>query len=330
MRRFGFLLGSALLCLPAGALAAQSFSDVGPANPHYTAIEFLQENGILTGYPDGTFRPDQTVNRAEVMKIIVGNSADALTGSGSSFKDVPATAWYSPYVETAYTQLRIIDGPPVTTFFRPERAVTRAEFLKMLLLAYDTDPVASYGEITYPLSPDTASAQDWYYPYLRYGVSAAMVETDDGLLNPAEQLKRADIAEILYRFLLYREGKQTQTLLSAVENDVLSALLLVNDADVDPAHYAAARAILAARGALSSRPDDATVKAAVKTAEGTMALIDSADALQSGKKDKAIDGANTAWHLGGKAMEFSSALKQLDLQLQNAATKLADEARTGN
>ena len=54
-----------------------------------------------------------------------------------------------------------------------------------------------------------------------------------------------------------------------------------------------------------------------------MALVDAAAAIEQGDNPTAIEQASTAWHLGAKAMEFSSSLKALDLQLQDAATKMA-------
>ena len=47
------------------------FSDVSSDSQYYEAIEYLQENGIVEGYADGSFRPNQEVNRAEALKIIL-------------------------------------------------------------------------------------------------------------------------------------------------------------------------------------------------------------------------------------------------------------------
>ena len=47
-----------------------AFSDVKEGNSHYVAIEYLRTNGIIQGYEDGTFKPEQTVNRAEAVKML--------------------------------------------------------------------------------------------------------------------------------------------------------------------------------------------------------------------------------------------------------------------
>jgi hypothetical protein len=47
------------------------FSDVSSGHVNYDAIKYVQDNGIVSGYQDGTFKPDKTINRAEFTKIIV-------------------------------------------------------------------------------------------------------------------------------------------------------------------------------------------------------------------------------------------------------------------
>lgn len=321
------------LCLPAMAMAAEhSFPDVPSNHPVFAAAEYLRTNGILQGYEDGTFRPDQAVNRAEVMKIIVlqrspAESMATVTQSGSSFRDVPADAWYAPYVEQAYLGLRAIDGPPATYTFDPTRTVTRAEFLKMLLLAYEVDPGSSYGELTFPFGTDVQSAEEWYYPYMRYAFTASMLDTRGGALRPGGELTRGDIADMLYRFLLYGQGKRVQTLLSVTENETLTALRLMESGEIDGAERAAGRAILASRGALTSQPDDATVKSGVKTAEAVMALVRAARSGMEGDAIKTIDRGTTSWLLGEKAKEFSASFDPIIRQIQESATKIVEEAR---
>lgn len=66
-----------LTCIFVGCLLAvntvfaEDFSDVPKGHYAYEAIGYLRERKILLGYADGTFRPDQRVNRAEALKIIV-------------------------------------------------------------------------------------------------------------------------------------------------------------------------------------------------------------------------------------------------------------------
>ena len=329
LRITGVLL---LLGSTTAASAAPSFSDVPEQHPAFSAAEYLREEGILEGYADGTFRPTVTVNRAEAIKIIVTGLIDqpADVAAQTPFTDVPSDAWFAPYTLHAYEQLQIIDGPPAMRSFFPECTVTKAEFLKMLLLAYDIDAVNSYGDITYPLASDVADSTAWFYPYMRYAITASMIAPRETLLEPGEPLTRSDVADILYSLLLYRDGKRTQTLLSTAENEILTAYRMIESDAPQQAKFAAARAIVASRGALSSQPTESVIKATVKTSEAAFAMASASLKIEERNTTGAIADAGTAWHLAEKAKTFSSSLNALANQAQKMAAKLADEARLRN
>ena len=56
---------------------AANFSDVS-GSPNAIAIQYLSDKGVIGGYPDGTFRPRNTVNRAELAKFLVGGTGATL------------------------------------------------------------------------------------------------------------------------------------------------------------------------------------------------------------------------------------------------------------
>jgi len=86
-----------------------SFSDI--RSPSLAeAVDYLNENGIIQGYPDGYFRPDRIINRAEALKIIFesrGMTPGEDTASG--FPDVEMKAWFAKYVTQA-KKMNIIEG----------------------------------------------------------------------------------------------------------------------------------------------------------------------------------------------------------------------------
>ena len=92
---------------PAPALRRQRglrarFSDVCPDYWAYTFIEFLAQQGIVSGYADGTFRPNSTATRAQLAKmIVVARGWPVVTPPTPSFSDVPASNPFYGYIETA-------------------------------------------------------------------------------------------------------------------------------------------------------------------------------------------------------------------------------------
>lgn len=327
----GFALFLAFLGLIPVGVGAQAFSDVPAESPYAQAAIYLRDKGILSGYSDGTFRPAVAVNRAEALKMIISplSKPEELASKVSSvFEDVPVGAWFLPYVELAREKFRAIDGPPAKPKFYGSNTVKKAEFLKMLFSAYGIDVKALYGDLPIPLSNDVLKSDEWFHPYMRYAITASMIIVNaDGTLEPQKELTRGEVALLLHRFHTYREGRRTQALLSAAESDILNVLKMFEEQNIIQAELASARAMLAARGALQSKPDDPLVKGAVKTAEGFRALVRAYQAGAQGKLEDSITIAGEAWNLANKAKEFSPSLSSLATQMQAIAKSMADEAR---
>ncbi len=329
--RLALFISAIALPVSAFAQTTSSFPDVKLTDPLSPAVEYLKSQGILSGYSDGTFRPNQTVTRAEAVKLIVAPlvSADELaTYKKTSFNDIPEGTWYLPYTQAAVQKLKAIDGPPAKPSFKGSNGVTLAEFLKIMEKANGIDPQAAYSEITFPLSTDVVNSTDWFYGPLRYAITASMVIVNaDGTLMPGKTLTRSDVANLLYRYMMYKQGRRTQALLSEAEGEIVNVLQLLDTKDIVQADLASTRALLAARGALASRPDEPIVKGAMKTAEGFRSLVSAFIAGSMNQYQQAVDLAGAAWQLANKAREFSPSLDSLATQMQTVAKTMADEAR---
>ena len=311
---------------------AQSFKDVPADHDAYEAVEFLKTANVISGYEDGTFRPNQKVNRAESLKLIIApllkpEQLETAKQAVSVYTDVPNDAWFKPYLEFARAT-GIVDGPPAKTVFNGANPVIKVEFMKMVEQAFGADAKTSFSEIRLPLSKDVTNPDEWYYPYLRYGITSSMTMiSGEGTLNPARELTRAETAILLHRYIMYGQGRRTQALLSEAENEILIILDLLEKQDVTEAEYASARALLAARGAHASKPDDPIVQGAVKTTEAFRALVRGYRAGLDKNFDETIRLAGDAWNLGARAKELAPDLAQIADQVQQIAKSMADSAR---
>lgn len=320
------------LAITGSASAATSaFSDVPADHPAAGAIEDLSIRGILQGNPDGTFRPDEPVNRAAALKIIVKPltmEADVTALTQSSYTDVSNAAWYFPFVERAYQTLHIIDGPPITTEFHPDRTVTKAEFLKMLLLANNVDP-KDFDDLRSSLTSDVANANEWFYPYMRFAMSAGLIEpTDNGLLEPGKELSRAETAMIFSAFFTYRENRMVQKLVERTEAALLSAInSFLREGSFEEAVFASARAVLLSRSALRLEPASTLLQGLVKTAEGFSSLVQSRASLQQEQWAQAETQAKDAWNSAEEARNLDVSLSSIASELQRLSHTLAASAR---
>ena len=250
-----FLIITAGLLSLETAFGMQSFLDVPVGHRAFDAFQDLSARDILQGYDDGTAKPEKLVNRAEAAKIIVKPVTfdDQLKENFTQdYDDVSSAVWYFPYVARAFHILKIIDGPPQTTVFHGERTVIRAELLKMMLLANNAD-ITLDNDIHLPIAIDVNNPDEWFYPYMRFALSAGMITPqDDGLLHPEKELTREDTALLLYNFYRYREKKGNQELVSRAENAIFYILNALAEEDLDSAEISATQALLSARGTLRS------------------------------------------------------------------------------
>ncbi|NPV69755.1 MAG: S-layer homology domain-containing protein [Firmicutes bacterium] len=122
-------------------VAGAAFSDTA-GNKAANKIEKLAALGVLAGYPDGTFKPDNNITRAEFAKIAcvlagLKSSGDILKNSPSKFSDVKAGEWYTGWVNLAVSQ-GYMKGYPDGTF-KPQANISNAEVLTVLcrLLGYN-------------------------------------------------------------------------------------------------------------------------------------------------------------------------------------------------
>jgi len=122
-----------------------TFTDVAEDSAYYEAVETLNKLGIVTGYEDGTYKPEEGVTRAEMAALIAriqgfGDSAKAQTAT--IFTDVDATHWASGYIANAAAS-GIINGKG-NGIFDPEANVLFEEAVKMVMATLGYTPYADY------------------------------------------------------------------------------------------------------------------------------------------------------------------------------------------
>lgn len=176
------------------------FSDVNTDSPYYTALKYLKDNSIVSGYPDGSFKPDKTINRAEFVKIVAGSTAtktelDNCTAHYANqgdyminlFSDVTfamvggnAPEWYFDYV--CIGKLNAFIGGYPDGSFRPANEINFVEAAKIVLEAAGTQ---------------TTETDPWYQRYVmelgnRNAIPTSLVRFD-------QKITRGEMAEIMYR-----------------------------------------------------------------------------------------------------------------------------------
>ncbi|MCD5382748.1 S-layer homology domain-containing protein [Candidatus Gracilibacteria bacterium] len=108
-----------------------SFSDVFENDWFYPYVQSARYYHFVKGYPDGTFKPGNDINRAEAMKIILRATGLDLNFESGHFRDFSADEWFTKYANTAF-EYGIFEGEIGKNglpqgIFLPQKKVTRGE-----------------------------------------------------------------------------------------------------------------------------------------------------------------------------------------------------------
>lgn len=186
-----FFTLAAILSVGMLSVASAAFSDVSLSTQYADAINYAETNSIVSGYPDGSFKPLNRINRAEFTKIIVGAATGynpsqdpsgydiyALVGVG--FSDAVSGEWYIPYLRKALSE-QIISGYPDGTF-KPANDINFAEAAKIIVNGF------GYQTATDPI---------WYKPYV--DKLADLKAIPDTITGFDYKINRGEMVEIIYR-----------------------------------------------------------------------------------------------------------------------------------
>jgi len=111
--------------------ASPSFDDVPPGSTFYQYIETAKAHGAISGYRDGTFRPDNLITRGQIAKMVVmAEGWPLLNPPSPSFADVPPGSPFYTYAETAAAR-EVVSGYADGTF-RPGGLSNRGQLVKIV------------------------------------------------------------------------------------------------------------------------------------------------------------------------------------------------------
>ncbi len=177
------------------------FKDVSSSYEYCESIEYVKDQGIVKGYPDGTFKPTNTVNRAEFAKIVIGATyteeemTECLVAHrGEDFSDVPRNQWFAKYICVA-KQEGIIGGYADGSF-QPTRQIALSEAAKIISLAFD-------------LEVSSEDSDPWYMKYINALSAENAIPLSFDTFDQA--VERGEMAEMIQRLHAPDSSKDSET-----------------------------------------------------------------------------------------------------------------------
>jgi len=169
---------------------SKTFKDVPTAHPYYNIISEMTEQGIISGYEDGTFKPNETINRQHAA-LLINNAVDLPeVNEVKSFKDV--TTKHPYYQAIQNLQKAGLIQPDSKGNFNPTKKLTRGEMAKIIATAYDLEVKADY---TFKDIEGT-EYEDYIKALYSNKVTAGY---EDDTFRPNEPLTRAHYAVFMNR-----------------------------------------------------------------------------------------------------------------------------------
>jgi S-layer homology domain len=185
---------------------AITFSDVPSSHIFYPFIMCLACNGVLNGYPDGTFRPDNNVTRGQIAKI-VSNAAgwnEVIPPAQQTFQDVASSDTFWLFVErmALHDVIQGYDcgdpgepciGPNNHPYFRPGNPATRAQISKIVVISSGI-PINTDGGPHFSDVADGSTFYEWIETLYNAG---AIQGYGDGTFRPNNNATRGQTAKIV-------------------------------------------------------------------------------------------------------------------------------------
>ncbi|MBH0228824.1 S-layer homology domain-containing protein [Halobacillus yeomjeoni] len=194
MKKLVILISSivfSLVFLTIPVKAADSYPDLGQVEWAKEEILYLSKQGIISGYPDGTFKPNVEVTRGQVALMVVRDLYPNATPQQSNpFKDVSKGKYYTNAVRVAYEK-GIINGYP-DQIFKPNAYITRAEVAVIVDRAYslnrEGNPSGFPDGNKFPWAKDSI---------LDLNSKGIINGYPDGTFKPGNDITRAAFAKVL-------------------------------------------------------------------------------------------------------------------------------------
>jgi hypothetical protein len=213
----------------------QAFSDIAGDVYFSEVAGHLRDVGIMRGNHDGNFYPEQLITRAEALTIAlraggITISKDPVTNI--SFTDIDPNQWYANSIQRA-VETGILRTEK--TEFRPEQAISKAEFLAWLFRATRVDfkPFINHHHIALDIPKDS-----WFEPYFSYAKKYQIAHLPpDQFYRPEKSLSRREVALMTYRQLRIFHGNIETKLLVELDAKIQQFLTLIKEQKTDEAQF---------------------------------------------------------------------------------------------
>jgi len=175
------------------------FTDVKLTAWYSSAVQYVKDNGIMSGTSNSTFSPQQKVSRAMVAQVIYAMEGKPDASGGVEFSDVSSSKWYYDAIRWT-ASMNIVSGYG-NNMYGPEDNVTREQMVAILkkYAAFKNADTSNGSDLS--SFADQSSISKWATESVSWAVAAGLLSgRTDGTLDPKGTATRCEVAQILTNF----------------------------------------------------------------------------------------------------------------------------------
>ena len=177
---------------------SRAFSDLDTGKWYHRYVDYAIENGLMGDAGDGTFSPDRTLTRAQVITVLWRLEGEPQADYTINFTDVAEGAWYTDVVRWAVKE-EIMGGYGDGTF-GPNDPITWEQLAAILYRyagykGYDVSAKDDPARVV-----DAAKISSWAYESVQWACGADILENGGGTITPTGNTKRCEFAAAITRF----------------------------------------------------------------------------------------------------------------------------------
>lgn len=172
------------------SVSAADYTDVSESDWFFEAVNAATEHSWFAGYEDNSFKPQNSITRAEAAKVLVSYKyGGVLPDAQNAYPDVSGAEWYAPFVNISGAEDIIPSGDE----FLPAEPITREDTVVGMLKVLGIAPSDTAEGFT-----DDGEISDYAIGYVKAARKEGVIDGyDDGSFGPARPVTRAEFAQIL-------------------------------------------------------------------------------------------------------------------------------------
>jgi hypothetical protein len=207
------------------------FSDVPETHWAFKFINSMVEKKVLNGYPDGLFRPNREITRAEFSRIIMGAAGiEPKKVDATSFDDIVPSDWFAPFVESARDYLTGYLRADGKLVFKPQDLALREDITIAVVKLKGYDTKFADRSILEAMFLDYDSISEIAKDYVAIAVENGLISGfPDSTFRAQDTLTRAEASTILYRAFLF--GNENKVLINYDVNSKINGETHFNATD---------------------------------------------------------------------------------------------------